>query len=169
MGAFKRSLFQMNVYVKNFKRFNTYSDLYNKEAYELELDCYYRLSKYKNFPSLIDYNSKDLTITLEHCGVTVRHIKDNNGIINKKALTNIKNIITALQTEDIVHLDFKAKNPKNLCYKDPNIFLIDFDVAIIDKNPLNSKLNHWYQKWLKHGGYNHFERQLEKCIKEFIK
>lgn len=157
------------MFIKKFIKYNPFSDLTPEQSFNLELECYHRLSGYPNFPRLIDVNKLDLTITLEDCGLSLKDIKYNNETIGICDLSDIKKIINTLKKENIVHLDFKGKNPKNACYKSPNIFLIDFDVAVIDSMPLNQRLTDLYTQWTKRGGYSKLEKDLEFAVTGLIK
>ena len=129
----------MKEFTKKYREYNpirVYNDLTIEEAFNLELEIYKRLSGNNNFPKLIRFDDKKFTITIEHCGTSVDKLKsmkiDN---IDEQ----INNILNTLEKNKINHLDIHDSG-KNICYKDGVIYLIDFDIAVIDNKPLNKKL-----------------------------
>lgn len=129
----------MKEFTKKYRGYNPireYNDLTIKEAFNLELEIYKRLSGNKNFPKLIRFDDNKFTITIEYCGNSVDKLKSLK-IDNLDE--QINNILTTLEENKINHLDIHESG-KNICYKDGIIYLIDFDIAVIDNKPLNKKL-----------------------------
>jgi len=115
-----------------------YTDLSQTQTYNIEVECYRRLSDYNNFPKLINADKKNFAIEIEHCGKKIDSITDTINDINKQ----IYNIWNALQNENILHLDIMKKN---FVSKNGNLYLVDFDIAVIDNNILSSKLEKRYE------------------------
>lgn len=139
--SFKDSiLYESETHVKIYKGYKprrVYNRLTKREAFELELEIYKRISGEKNFPKLINYDKKKMTLEIEHCGKPLTQLdKIEINDLDKQ----IKNIINVLKKNNIIHLDLHSSG-KNICYKDGKIYLIDFDIAIIDNKPLNRFLD----------------------------
>lgn len=125
---------------KNYHPIRCDNDLSIKEAFNLELEAYKRVSHNPNFPRLLYYDVSKNEITLEHCGPNLDAISNRSIIINN-AYDQIKNICITLQSNNIFHLDIQSKN---LCYKNNTFYLIDFDMCVLDNKPLNKKLKELY-------------------------
>ena len=127
MGSYKR------VYT-GYNPIRKYNGLNKKQAFELELEIYKRIGNYENFPKLISYNTNKLELLIEHCGQSLDKL-------NKIKIDNldeqILNIIDVLVNNKIVHLDLHQSG-KNVCYKDGKIYMIDFDIAVIDNKPMSN-------------------------------
>jgi serine/threonine protein kinase len=149
-------------YDSNSTRFG----LTSPEAFNLELECYKRLSSHDNFPTLIDFDKTNLEIMLEDCGIHLmsyfkskkRSLKRNENFkkidIDMSSINfQIEKIIEALSKNNIVHLDV-YKPGKNLCFKNNTIYLIDFNISVVDGVPLSSELNILYRDFLQNGGYD---------------
>ena len=136
------------VYKKNYdrKNLNRYSSVHKTDAFKTEIECYKRLSKYKNFPKLIDFDEKTYSMNLEHCGlvlgkdVTIEEIKIPT-ILNFEE--QIYNIWNALTTENIINLDIQLKN---FTYKNDILYLIDFDIAVVDMIFNSKEIEEMYKK-----------------------
>jgi predicted Ser/Thr protein kinase len=137
----------MKSYKRIYKGYNpkrNFNNLTKKEAFELELEIYKRVSGEDNFPKLISYDEKKLELIIENCGQSLDKI---NSLKIKNLDEQIKNICDVLKKHNIVHLDLH-KNGKNLCYKDGKIYLIDFDITVIDGKPLSEKLRKIYNEYI---------------------
>ena len=137
----------MKSYNRIYEGYNpkrNFNNLTNKVAFELDLEIYKRVSGEDNFPKLISYDEKKLELIIENCGQSLDKI---NSLKIKNLDEQIKNICDVLKKHNIVHLDLH-KNGKNLCYKDGKIYLIDFDISVIDGKPLSEKLRKIYNEYI---------------------
>jgi predicted Ser/Thr protein kinase len=141
----------MNIYRKKFlKKYNPireFSQLNLHQAFYLELEAYRRLGTEPNFPSLIGYNEKDFTIDIERCGVSLKDLKKGVTLSKNDLKKQISHISRALNKARVVHLDI-CETGKNICFKDGCIYLIDFDLCVIDDKPLNSRVAELYHKYI---------------------
>jgi tRNA A-37 threonylcarbamoyl transferase component Bud32 len=136
------------VYKKNYdrKNLNRYSNVHKTDAFKTEIECYKRLSRYQNFPKLIDFDEKTYSMNLEHCGqvlgsdVKSKEIKIPT-ILNFEE--QIYNIWNALTTENIINLDIQLKN---FTYKNDILYLIDFDIAAVDMIFNSKEIEEMYKK-----------------------
>jgi predicted Ser/Thr protein kinase len=123
-------------YRKDYNPVRVWNDLTKEQAFRLELEIYKRLLGEENFPQLISYDENQLKLEISHCGKSLQLIK-NEEIKLKDFDGQIQNICEVLEKNNIHHLDIALKN---ICYSNEKIYLIDFDIAVIDNNPLNEKL-----------------------------
>ena len=133
------------IYKRVFRGYNPiriYNNLTKKNAFELELEVYKRVSGKEGFPKLIKYDEKELSLSLEHCGKSLNMMKE---ISVKNLEEQIDNICNILEENEIIHLDLNiCDGCKNICYKEGKIYLIDFDICVLDKKPLNELLRKKY-------------------------
>lgn len=132
-------------YTKIFKHYDPIrsdNDLTIKQAFELELEVYKRVSHRSNFARLLSFSHDNHELTIENCGRTLLNIPYRSLHV-KNLDSQIDNICHVLKTNNIVHLDIQSKN---ICYKNGIFYLIDFDMCILDNKPLNSKLAQLYAK-----------------------
>lgn len=149
----------MKSFTKKYKSYNPkcpYNDLTIEEAFETELEIWKRLSGNEHFPKLLEFDEKNHTITLEHCGDSLDRIKSLK-IDNLDE--QIDSIVRCLQKYKIVHLDMHDSG-KNICYKNNKIYLIDFDIAVIDGNPRNEKLKSLFEKYEE----NNFKKTIKRIV-----
>ena len=145
-------------FTKKIKEYNYYSGLNAQETFELEKECLTRLKGYTNFPQIISSNQTNKTITMTHCGKSLLYLSFLN-ISKENALKQIMSIAEALDKTHITHLDIMAKN---MCYKNGTIYLIDFDISVLDYTPMTTKLQERYRK------VNHVEK-LKKIVYSKLK
>jgi hypothetical protein len=140
----------MEVHIKNIKHNpNTWSGYTLNYAFDVELECYRRLEKYKNFPKVIDVDNKSKTITLQSCGQSLDILSKTTNLFEliPNITHQIENIWDSLNAENIHHLDVQLKN---FTFKDGILYLIDFDISILDgnintleiKSLFNDKISH---------------------------
>lgn len=132
-------IFKMKTHTRKYTGYNPtriYNKLTKKQAFELELEIYKRVSGEENFPKLISYNEKNMELQIEHCGTSLNKLSK---IQIENLDEQIENIVNVLEKNNIQHLDLHPSG-KNLCYKDGKIYLIDYDIAVIDDKPLNKHL-----------------------------
>jgi tRNA A-37 threonylcarbamoyl transferase component Bud32 len=169
--------------IKNYSKYDPNSKKFGltpSKAFDLELECYKRLSSYDNFPILIDFDKTNLEIILEDCGIHLmsyfkskkRSLKRNENFkkidINISLINfQIEKIIEALSNNNIVHLDV-YKPGKNLCFKNNRIYLIDFDVAVLDHAPLSTEIDVLYQDFLHSGGYDSMLKKFKNDLLLFL-
>lgn len=171
------------IYIKDYNKIENknYHNLTYRQAYDLELECYTRISGKKNFPTLLDYDAKKMIFILEDAGKDLRsYLKERKRFL-KGSNTDFKkidfkidnlndqvdNIINTLKINNISHLDC-FKLGKNICYKDGNITLIDFNVAVLDEKPLTDSLNNLYNSYISNGSYEWLKIYLKKGLKKII-
>jgi tRNA A-37 threonylcarbamoyl transferase component Bud32 len=136
------------LYKKNYnkKNLNKYTNVHKIDAFKTEVECYNRLSKYQNFPKLIDFDEKALSITLEHCGQALSEDSKSKKIKIPTILNfeeQIYNIWNALMTENVINLDIQLKN---FTYKNDILYLIDFDIAVVDMIFNSKEIKEMYKK-----------------------
>lgn len=123
------------------------------EAFNLELCCLERLTGINNFPAIYSYDELNLTISMQHCGYSIRHLKKHNIKTNIPNLEEqVDNIIDNLKTNNIVYLDMHSSG-KNICYDGNQIYLIDYDYCILDNIIVNSHFEKLYQCWIDQNEY----------------
>ena len=170
-------------YIKDYNKIKNknYHNLTYRQAYDLELECYLRISGKKNFPNLLDYDSKKMIFVLEDAGTDLRSYLKKRKRFLKGSITDFKkidfkienlndqvdNIIETLRSNNISHLDC-FKLGKNICYKNGNITLIDFNVAVLDENPLTNSLSNLYNSYILNGSYNWLNMYFKKGLKKLI-
>jgi predicted Ser/Thr protein kinase len=116
-----------------------YNLLTKEQAFDLELEIYKRLDGEANFPKLIGYSAEKLELYLEHCGISFDKLpKTHISNVNEQ----IDHICDVLNKNNIQHLDMNPQGT-NLCYKNNQIYVIDFDIACLDNKPLNDKIQYW--------------------------
>lgn len=138
---------KIETFVKKYKDFipiKEVSNLSKEEAFDLELEIYKRVHHYDNFPKLISYNKKTLFLEIENCGRSLDRV-GNRSLDIPNFKNQIKNICNILKKQKIIHLDITLCG-KNICTKNNKIYLIDFDMAVIDGRPINSKLKQLYDQ-----------------------
>jgi tRNA A-37 threonylcarbamoyl transferase component Bud32 len=169
--------------VKDYSKYDMFSKRFGLtpiEAFELELACYKRLSSYDNFPILINYDKKSFQLFLEDCGINLmsyfkskKRFRKKNEIFAKLEVDidsiqrQVETIIKTLNDNNIVHLDL-SKPGKNLCFKNGSIYLIDFNIAVIDNNPLSKEINDLYDNFLNSGGYDNLEKKIKEDLLLFL-
>lgn len=115
-----------------------------KNAKKLEVQCYKLLNSI-HFPKLISIDKPNV-IRIEHKGESLNLIKKKIKIPHYKS--QIDRIINEFRKKRIVHLDMHESG-KNICVTDNGIIsIIDFDIAVIDNNPLSNRLEQKYNKLL---------------------
>ncbi len=169
------------VYIKDYNKIKekNWGGSY-RQAFELELECYKRISGKENFPTLIDYDTKNMILEIEDVGIELSSYLKNKKRFYKKSQSDfleikfnfvnldsqIKNIIETLRNCNIVHLDHN-KRAKNICYKEGKITLIDFNMAVVDRHPINNYLSKLYQIFINEGGYENQIRNLKQNLNKF--
>jgi tRNA A-37 threonylcarbamoyl transferase component Bud32 len=152
--------------IKTFKKYRKrgiHNGMTLEEVFKLELEIYQRVSGLKNFPKLISSDESNFTITIENCGLSLhklRHI-DSSQINISNLDEQVDNICYGLKINNITYLDL---DPQNICLKDNNIFLIDFDKAVLDNKPKSKILEDMYINFTK----NVSENSFRDTLKEFV-
>jgi hypothetical protein len=142
----------MESYNKSIKHDPNLWSGYTKEfAFSTEVECYRRLFKHKNFPNVISVDDENQTMILEHCGESLDILLKNKNL--SQLIPNIEqqlgDIWDSLQIENIHHLDVQLKN---FTYKDGILYLIDFDIAILDNKIETSELQSIFNNTITHLG-----------------
>lgn len=131
----------------NNKNINKYTDLSKNKSFEMEIECLNRLKKYDHFPKIINYDRNKYILEITNCGKSLDMLKTHVEINEKELYSQISNIISFLKEEKIIHLDIK---PKNICINsDKKIYLIDFDICVLDKKFTTKKLSYHYEQMKK--------------------
>ncbi len=134
---------ESKTFLRKFKGYHPiryWNGLTIKQAFELELEVYNRLNGHKHFPKLLEINEKKYQLLLEHCGITLNNLP----VFTIPNLNiQINSIHESLESNNIIHLDIRNEN---ICFKNENIYLIDFDIVVLDRKPLSKIL----KKYLSH-------------------
>lgn len=159
-------MINLSPFIKTFKKYRKrgiHNGMILEEVFELELEIYKRLNGSKNFPKLLSFDKINFTITIENCGLSLHKLRHfNSSQINISNLDEqIDNICRGLKINNITYLDL---DPQNICLKDNNIFLIDFDKAVLDNNPKSQVLEDMYINFTQ----NVPEKSFRDTLKEFI-
>jgi predicted Ser/Thr protein kinase len=148
---------------KKYRKRGIHNGMTLAEVFGLELEIYHRLNGLENFPKLLSFDEINFTITIENCGLSLhklRHI-DSSQINISNLDEQVDNICRGLKINNITYLDL---DPQNICLKDNNIFLIDFDKAVLDNNPKSKVLENMYINFTK----NVSENSFRDTLKEFV-
>lgn len=113
-----------------------------QEAVKLETEIYKRLRGKDHFPKLIG-TSKHRIIT-SNCGTSLNKLEK---IEIQNLEQQVENIHKVLIEKKITHLDMCASG-KNICFQNGKLYLIDFDIAVLDGKPLTPQLKELYEKSL---------------------
>jgi len=54
------------IYIKDYKKIHSkdWHAQSHRQAFDLELECYFRISRKENFPTLLDYDKKNMILVL---------------------------------------------------------------------------------------------------------
>ncbi len=86
-----------------------------------ELECLQRLQGHPNFPKLIDYNEKELTITMDYCGE--KYVDD---VPRPELVPQVYSIVEALEDEELKFVTVKFPH-NDIHIKDGVLKVIDFE------------------------------------------
>jgi len=127
------------IYNKKIKhQINDWSGYTIKEAFDIEIECYNRLSKFPNFAKLLSFDEKNYTLEIEYVGESL----DKSKVDDIPNLENqLSDIWDALEISKINHLDLQLKN---FTIQNNILYLIDFDIAVIDETPITKKINNLF-------------------------
>ena len=161
------------IYVKRYTSAKTLYNVNTLEIYELELSCLKRLQGQSHICQLIDYNRNELTLDLKWCGPSYgvkdlkRYRKQQKCAVKTGVeLPNYYSDMTLpltqqqfidqwhsafdqLEANNIVHFDLQGKN---ICLNQGHLTVIDFGIAVIDRNPMEH-LKIKYHDFVVNGGY----------------
>ena len=150
---------------------NIFNGLNKKHSYQLEKECLLLLNKnfecicekkMQHFPVIFNCDDDNCIFLLSHCGKLIKELRSPSTKKIEKKLYKHKNLYTQvdcilynLKKNKIKHLDMDKG--KNLCLnKSGVVSLIDFDIAIINDNPLSGKIknnpyniNNYYELYYK--------------------
>lgn len=156
-----------NVYIKNYstlKRDPTRFGGGNNFLFETELEAYKRLSGLPHFPELLDFNLIEMSLTLSFVGQALFNVKKVD-IPDNNYTEQADNIVQTLKEKRIVYMDMSERN---ICYKDNQIYLIDFEGSVFDDTPTNAKTEELYNKFHSRGGYNKLLQQMKRHIEVYL-
>ena len=135
-----------DLWEKKYKKTNAV-ELKAKDAMNLEHECLRRLDndfcicgRGPHFPRIISANWRSKKIVLTDCGETICKLRENHEMtqdILPEMNGQVTCILENLNRCSIKHLDIHRNN---ICIKNGVLSLIDFDIAILDDNPLNSEI-----------------------------
>lgn len=156
-------------YVKNYSLLNKKPERFgggNEFLFETELEAYRRLKGQPHFPELIDYNREEHSLTLEHVGISLMRITVSRmAVPMSDYIKQTETIINTLIDKKIFHMDM---SDRNICYKDSQIFLIDFEGCVFDSTPANSELDKQYKALQKKGGYDFLLRMMQGHVERHL-
>ena len=113
-----------------FKQYAKNREIYfNNEITCLKLlKCNFNNKHYNNFPFPViqDINYSNLSFNMTYCGEAINEKHNNKSCYQLEH--QLKNIFFNLKRNNILYKDI---HPSNVCLKDNNIYLIDFEVAFI--------------------------------------
>ena len=148
-------------------------------AFNLELAALLRLKNQSHMCQLVDYDKSRLTLNLQWAGIEIRSYykslkrslkgteqpKDIGGKISHADLVDQLNCIyTIFEKLDIVHLDL-TKPGKNVCCDISNITVIDFNITVLDRDPMSPELATVYKQFIAQGGLARQHDQLLADLK----
>ena len=147
-----------------------WNGLSDRQAFYLEVESLRRLNcselsptERRHFPRLISLDSRALTVTTSHNGITLDKLKRKVSVPNIE--TQILTIARTLEKVSIVHLDISRG--KNITVDDKGtLCLIDFDIACLDGLPLSGKIQERYDAFLAKGGYAGFINEMREVTLE---
>jgi tRNA A-37 threonylcarbamoyl transferase component Bud32 len=148
---------------KKYRKRGVHNGMTLEQVYELELEIYNLLNNYKNFPKLLSWDNINFTITIENCGQSLHKLRqhEKSEIVVTNLDEQVDNICQALKVNNITYLDL---DPQNICYKNKNIFLIDFDKAVVNQKPKSDFLERIYLDFI----HNVSDESFQKTLKEFV-
>ena len=160
----------IETYVKKLKNKIRWNGLNRKQSFILEYNCLKRLNENfkcictqpsSHFPKIIS-RKKYRKFVLSYCGKSLNINKTD--IIIENMEEQIDCILHNLQISNIKHLDMKSKN---LCINDDGIIsVIDFDIAVIDNNPLSNKIKKFFKKYSCEDYEKHLKQKIINIIKK---
>lgn len=134
-------------------------------AYQLEVSALKRLQPYDHFPRLLEHNDDELTILLSYCGEHIeRQRRLGNRIVVPSLEFQVECIVDALENENIIYLDVSEKN---ICFLDDMVYLIDFDLCIIDDVIPTARFQRGYDRFLSDGEWTGLYNKLVDRISQF--
>lgn len=148
--------------VKRFRKYkhNSVNGIGRTAAYLLELRVYQRLTGFKNFPTLIDYDNAKCELTLEFCGDSLRDLRKkqiSDLVLDIDLECQVNSIVNCLEQKNIQYVDVSGQN---ICVKHGTVYLIDFDSAILDGMPLTEERELFLDKFYAEGGYNNLKNSI---------
>ena len=121
---------------------NYYNEKQSLQVLHLNYKDYLNVNYYP-FPRLLEYNDKELSLTLSYCGLSLNKISKLN-ISNAEACIN--NILYNVTYNNIIDLDIKTDN---ICILFEKIYLIDFDkVSFSTDKQINYTADYYLFKYL---------------------
>jgi len=160
---------------------NPFNGLTREQGFEFEKECLFLLQKNfectcglecNHFPIINNSINKLYKMFITDCGISLDKYKkliekDNLEPYEiKKQNEQINCIISNLKKCKIKHLDMHPSG-KNMCInKNGIVSLIDFDIAIIDNNPLSKQIS---KRIMYYKNEDDYYTQLEQKINEIIK
>jgi hypothetical protein len=143
----------MKTYRKEIKHsVNQWSGYTKEVAFNIELECYTRLQSHKNFPRIVSVDTINQSIELEYCGESLDTLMQSHNSIElliPDLAEQLHTIWDSLEKEDIKHLDVQLKN---FTFKDGILYLIDFDIALIDSELKTDEIKSLFTKNTTHLG-----------------
>lgn len=115
-----------------------WSGLTREQAFMLELEIYRMLHRYQGFPRVIRSDARDQTLIISHVGISLEKLQfiDLEPLVAEK---QVLELVEAMRKEGVMHLDLHTSG-KNVTFLNGRLYLVDFDIAILDGNFLTQEL-----------------------------
>jgi hypothetical protein len=143
----------MKTYRKEIKHsVNQWSGYTKEVAFNIELECYTRLQSHKNFPNVVSVDIINQSIELEYCGEsldTLIQSSDSIELLIPDLTDQLHSIWNSLEKEGVNHLDVQLKN---FTLNDGILYLIDFDIAVVDGEVKTNEIKSVFDKNTTHLG-----------------
>lgn len=118
-----------------------YNGLDAIHGFKLERDVYTRLQGEKHFPKIISIDEQNCVLEIENTGNSLDKLQSIDvADIDKQ----IDEICESLKRCGVTHLDIHPDG-KNITVKGGVLYLVDFDMAVIDEKPVSNKLECVYK------------------------
>ena len=168
----------MKYYTKTQKDISKWLGMSLEHSYNLEkiyltkitnnFECICKKKK-QHFPNIYNFNDKNKSFLLRHCGYSIENISNNRKMFKNYKPINpreqIKCIIYNLKKSNIKHLDMNLSG-RNLCLnKNGELSLIDFNTAVY-KNLCFSK--QMIKHLIKYGVGKNYYKKIKKLMLKIL-
>lgn len=151
----KISLIADNPFVyKLFDKDDPLTGLTKEQCYENEKKALIELRGEPHFPYLLDYNDKNLSLTLKYCGVSLNEVYDPDLFDIDDFEKQMLKAFDVLQSKHIKHDDISVYN---ICYDKGVYYIIDFGHSTFNSTNMKDDFLNRIRKI--------FKRQYYKAIK----
>lgn len=147
----KHADYKGEIHTKAFKKdFYVHSGLTRKQAFYLELDCLGRINEClngteKNFPTLVDYNVTNFSITTSFDGYSLDKL---NSLVRVDDFeSQVSHIVKVLFEAQVSHLDHHTSGKNIVVSEDGILTLIDFDTAQVKEVSFSKAIeDRWHER-----------------------